>query len=377
MKYMGSKRAMLKNGLGEILMEEASSASRIVDLFCGAGSVSWFAATRLKKKVISCDLQKYATTLASAVVKRTRPAKERAVERWLTRAVRIRSRLGGWHDARVLDATQRCTKSWREAAQELCALEAVPKSAIVCRSYGGHYFSPTQALSFDAMRLALPRGRHRDLCLAATIISASCCAAAPGHTAQPFKATKTAARYLRESWLRDPLYYARKALEELGGLHAAVRGKAIVSDANKIAPKLKSHDVAFVDPPYSAVQYSRFYHVLETIARGTCSEVEGVGRYPPPSERPISLYSKKGTSEQAINDLLHSLAANGCTVVLTFPKAECSNGLSGERLEEMAHELFDVKRRSVRTRFSTLGGNLVNRKARNVSHELMLVLRSK
>ena len=70
MKYMGSKRWMLKNGLGDILRREAEPASRVVDLFCGGSSVSWFVATELKKPVIACDLQQYATTLASAVVKR-------------------------------------------------------------------------------------------------------------------------------------------------------------------------------------------------------------------------------------------------------------------------------------------------------------------
>ena len=377
MKYMGSKRAMLKNGLGEILIEEARSASRIVDLFCGAGSVSWFAAAKLRKQVIACDLQRYATVLAGAVVKRTRPAKSQIVQRWLTRAIRIRSRLGGWHDAELLDANEECIRTWREASQELCASQTVPRSAVICRSYGGHYFSPTQALTLDAMRRALPFGRHRELCLAATIIAASCCAAAPGHTAQPFKATQSAARHLREAWLRDPFHYAKKALKELGPIYAVRRGKTFVNDANQIAANLRSNDIVFVDPPYSAVQYSRFYHVLETIARGSCSEVAGVGRYPPPSERPNSLYSRKGTSEKAISELLQSLAAHGCTVILTFPKSECSNGLSGEKIEDFARELFHVKRRSVTTRFSTLGGNSVNRTARSPSRELMLVLRSR
>ena len=42
---------MLENGLGELLEAQAESASRIVDLFCGAASVSWFAATILKKPI--------------------------------------------------------------------------------------------------------------------------------------------------------------------------------------------------------------------------------------------------------------------------------------------------------------------------------------
>ncbi|MCB9133375.1 MAG: DNA adenine methylase [Anaerolineales bacterium] len=34
----------------------------------------------------------------------------------------------------------------------------------------------------------------------------------------------------------------------------------------QIAATLNNNDLVFVDPPYSSVQYSRFYHVLETVA---------------------------------------------------------------------------------------------------------------
>lgn len=379
MKYMGSKRVMLQNGLGDILREEASSASRIVDLFCGAASVSWFAASKLKKPVIACDLQAYAVILAGSVVKRTRPAQARELDDlWLSRAARTRSRLKGWHRAKYLDSATGCMETWRQSAQELCSSDATAKSSLISRCYGGHYFSPTQALSFDAMLSALPdEDELQELCLAATIIAASRCVAAPGHTAQPFKATPTAGRYLREAWLRDPFHYAREALKEVCPLHAIEPGDAIVADANQMAKSLKHDDIVFVDPPYSAVQYSRFYHVLETIARGTCDRVEGVGRYPQPKERPNSCYSRKTGSVQAIGDLLRILAANGSTVVLTFPKTECSNGLSGDGLEKMAQQLFHVTRRSVKTNFSSLGGNTMNRTARKVSEELMLVLKSR
>ena len=379
MKYMGSKRAMLQNGLGDVLKTEAKSASRVVDLFCGGASVSWFAAAKLGRPVIACDLQEYATILAGAVVKRTKAVHFSEVnELWLSHATRAKSRLKGWDLARKLDEAGHSTETWRRSAQELCASEAAAKASLIWRCYGGHYFSPTQALSFDAMLHTLPdEGELRELCLAATIISASRCAAAPGHTAQPFKATETAARYLREAWMRDPFHYARKALKELCPLYAFKLGNAIVADANQIAKTLRSDDVVFIDPPYSAVQYSRFYHVLETIARGTCGAVEGVGRYPPPKERPNSFYSRKSASVQTLQDLLRILANIGCTVILTFPQTECSNGISGKRLEKMALQLFDVKRRSVETRFSTLGGNKTNRTPQRISNELMLVLKKK
>jgi len=368
---------MLQNGLGDLLRSESVSASRVVDLFCGAASVAWFAATELSKPVAAFDLQEYAVVLAGAVVRRTKPLEPSEVaRRWMTPAKRLRSKMKGWKEASELDTKGLNTATWRIRSQELCSSDVAASTSLIWARYGGHYFSPTQALSFDAMLRNLPDDEEfRDVCLAAVIIAASRCAASPGHTAQPFKATRTAGRYLREAWKRDPFEYVWQAIEELCPLHAAKAGEASVTDANEAAKKLQEGDVVFLDPPYSGVHYSRFYHVLETIARGRCGPVEGVGRYPPLEERPNSAYSRRGKCRHAMDELLETLAERGCRVVLTFPKDHCSNGLSGDELEEMAEAYFNVVRKSVKTRFSTLGGNTANRAARKISDELMLVLR--
>ena len=376
---MGSKNKLLRNGLGDILLSEATNANRVVDLFCGGSSVSWFAATRLKKPILAYDLQSYAVTLAAAVVNRSIPLTFPMLDKlWLNRVKITRIRLKGWRLANELDSANVAIGIWKQRAEELCSSSDVADTSTVCRCYGGHYFSPTQALTFDAMLRALPKEVElRNICLAAAIIAASECAAAPGHTAQPFKANASAGRYLDESWSKDPLACACKALIKLVPLHALVKGDAIVGDANEVAKALDSRDLVFIDPPYSNVQYSRFYHVLETIARGRCKKVDGVGRYPKFDERPNSRYSRKSSSLQAINDLLQTLATNGCSVILTFPKFECSNGLSGEMLEDLASQYFSFESRSVYSQFSTLGGNKINRTARQYSDELILVLRPK
>lgn len=376
MKYMGSKRAMLRNGLGVILQEESESANRIVDLMCGSASVSWFSAIQLKKHVVAFDLQEYATTMASAVLCRTQALSVDVLGRlWLTKARRIRSSTSEWKAAQILDSRNLGILLWQRKARELCDSTPSRMSNIIWNRYGGHYYSPTQAVSLDAMLRALPEQYDlRQVCLASLIMTASKCAASPGHTAQPFKATETAGRYLQEAWHRDPFVYAQQALETLCPLHAYIPGAAFVSDANNAAKDLTERDLVFIDPPYSGVHYSRFYHVLETIARGWCGPVNGVGRYPPATERPSSAYSMRGTSLTAIDDLLATLSSRGCKVVVTFPKGECSNGLSGEMLEGVARQYFNVKKRAVKTRFSTLGGNTNQRVARVISDELMLVL---
>jgi adenine-specific DNA methylase len=151
-------------------------------------------------------------------------------------------------------------------------------------------------------------------------------------------------------------------------------GEAKVQDAESLAKQLGPEDLAFVDPPYSGVHYSRFYHVLETVARGHCKEVSGVGRYPPPSERPKSDFSVGSKSRGALERLLSILAERGVRTILTFPQEKTSNGLSGSTVENVAKNYFKVSKTVTNGRFSTLGGNLVNRKARIPAYEIILSL---
>ena len=377
MKYMGSKRAMLQNGLGALLKRESAKSERVIDLFCGSASVSWFVAQNLDKPVYAFDLQSYSIALASAVLGRTRPNQcVEAVREWLAIVENVRGELPRWKEACRLDSSGLNTASWSSRAKSVCA-ESV-KKCIVWSSYGGHYFSPTQALTFDAMLRALPKEEPAaNLCRAIAIIAASQCAASPGHTAQPFKANRTAGPFLREAWKRCPIAYARKAMLVVGPTFARVKGSALVADAVEIAGRLQHGDLVFIDPPYSGVHYSRFYHVLETIARGTCGTVSGTGRYPPPVERPTSSFSRKGEAVDALEQLLTRLSQSGCTVILTFPADECSNGLSGTIVLEEARRSFKVVQKTVKTRFSTLGGNNAHRHARQLANEMILLLKPK
>jgi adenine-specific DNA-methyltransferase len=373
MKYMGSKRWMLDNGLGQLLLEQSKGANRIVDLFCGAGSVAWFAAQKTDLPVLATDLQQYAVVLARAVLSRRRPLNPGNIESlWLERARRLRSTSVLWKKSLRLEQ-KRVTKKEVEKARRLC--RKLSSVGPTWSAYGGHYFSPSQALTIDYMIKCLPgKEPEKSVCLAAAVSAASKCIASPGHTAQPFRATGGGIKYLREAWSRDPISMAKKALEDICPRYARTLGDTRVSDAMKVTSRLKPTDLVIIDPPYSSVQYSRFYHVLETIARGKCKAVTGVGRYPPIQERPQSEFSNKGQSRTALERLFRALAKAGATAIITFPAGEASNGLSGRIVINTACKWFDVEKQVVKGRFSTLGGDNHHRKARKASRELILLL---
>ncbi|MBK6728915.1 MAG: DNA adenine methylase [Xanthomonadales bacterium] len=367
---------MLKNGLGELIDATVPTATRFVDLFSGSTAVARFVATRHAIPVLAVDLQAYSSVLATAIIGRTkRLDADKAWDTWFDAALRkVRS-------ARDTPDVSRVTRETVRAARRWCELR---RSRPITAAYGGHYFSPIQALWIDALRATLPsKSPYFTVALAALIESASQCVAAPGHTAQPFQPTRTAKRFLVDAWNRDVPSRVKANFVQLCEIHAKQHGRAIVGEATKLANGLRKGDLVFIDPPYSGVHYSRFYHVLETIATGDRCKAEGVGRYPEAIRRPKSEFSFKTKSKGALDKLLGRVAMKGASAILTFPDHNCSNGLSGDIVRSVARQHFEVREKVVSSKFSTLGGTSglsargSERAARQQANELILQLSPK
>lgn len=367
---MGSKRAMLSNGLGNALDGMVERHNRFIDLFTGSASVAWHVAQRYQIETWAFDLQKYGAVLAAAVIQRDSGVDP--IRLWKDWSRRAFKRFEKFNAPLSFDVNENFVieaRVWASNFDETSLINA----------YAGHYFSPTQACWIQALRETIPKASpNKDVCLAALVMAASKCAASPGHTAQPFQPTETAIKYLKLSWQRDLCNDVQNALVQIAPLHAKIAGEAHVGDANKVAYQLKPGDLVFIDPPYSAVQYSRFYHVLEAIAEGVTSPVFGVGRYPPLVERPSSLYSQRTTASLAIQELLATLAEQGASAIITFPDHECSNGLDANMIKTIASQFFDTKTQIVSSIFSTLGGPSSKRSgprlARMSADEMILCL---
>lgn len=160
------------------------------------------------------------------------------------------------------------------------AREAVtPDIATLTWYYGGVYFSYAQALELDALRHAtrLVSGATRDDTAVAAIMGAASDAVSTvgNHFAQPVQPRHRDGT-LKRSWVgsvaRRREYsvidgFARW-LARYGELSAAGHDcTAIQSDFHETLSSLDDEvGVIYADPPYTRDHYSRFYHVLETIA---------------------------------------------------------------------------------------------------------------
>jgi adenine-specific DNA methylase len=245
LKYMGSKRVMLGNGLAEVLDGMVGRHKRFVDLFTGSASVTWHVAARYPIETRAFDLQRYSAVLAAAVVQRTGPSDSLKLwNDWSRRAASRFDAFGAPTSGSVSAAFVKKARSWANQFDKTSLVNA----------YAGHYYSPVQASWIQSLRDTVPvKSPSREICLAALVMAASKCAASPGHTAQPFQPTVTALKYLQISWQRNLCADIQAALSQIAPLHAKVVGEARVGDANTVATQLKPGDLVFIDPPYSAV----------------------------------------------------------------------------------------------------------------------------
>ncbi|MGZ9570981.1 DNA adenine methylase [Alcaligenes nematophilus] len=385
---MGHKGKLLPI-LGEILISESAGACRIADPFCGSGAVSWFLAQSVEKAIYSSDLQSFAAVRAAAVVTRTNELDaDSIIQSWFHAARKIvNSIVIKFPNAKKSIQPELVTASdirplvlrSRKFCQSVLPplLEKIRGNFPMTNAYGGHYFSPMQALELDALRLTIPSSiSERNACIAALVDAASRCAASPGHTAQPFQPTETAARFIMEAWNRDIWQITAQALRSIACTHAQVKGKAIVGDYQDCIRSLEPGDLVFADPPYSDVHYSRFYHVLETLARGAEVNVSGVGRYPPISERPSSSFSRRGEAHRAAQALIEACASQDVGLVLTFPSEGASNGLTIADFVRLGTGKFSsIETHEVRSTFSTLGGSSASRGGRKACVESIACFR--
>lgn len=124
--------------------------------------------------------------------------------------------------------------------------------------------------------------------------------------------------------LASLLYSFDRCANTVGHYEAYIKGKTIRStfsfelikpivsdcdvqiyraDANILAPNVNA-DIAFIDPPYNSRQYSRFYHVMETITKWDKPQLSGVAMKPP--EENMSKYCRS-TAAETFADLIAKL----------------------------------------------------------------------
>ena len=114
-------------------------------------------------------------------------------------------------------------------------------------------------------------------------------------------------------------------------------------DANELVRKIKV-DVAYLDPPYNSRQYSRFYHLLETLVKWDKPKLYGVALKPKPEN--ISEYCKV-SANSVFDDLINNIDAK--YIVVSYnntynPKSNSSkNKITLQQIENILKKKGSTK----------------------------------
>ncbi|MEI7452508.1 MAG: DNA adenine methylase [Candidatus Falkowbacteria bacterium] len=114
-------------------------------------------------------------------------------------------------------------------------------------------------------------------------------------------------------------------------------------DANTLARKIKA-DVVYIDPPYNSRQYSRFYHLLETIVKWNKKKLYGVALKPTPEN--LSEYCTSRASK-TFADLIDNLKTKYIVVsynnTYNSKSSSSKNKIKLEQIKKMLEEKGDTK----------------------------------
>lgn len=180
------------------------------------------------------------------------------------------------------------------------------KSNYVSDMFGNKFFSYNDAVKIGYIRQDIENlylnkkinAKEHDILLASLLYSADHTANTVGHYDAFIKKSGLARPF--EFDLISPIDTKNKKI------------KIYREDANKLAEHVCA-DIAFIDPPYNSRQYSRFYHVLETLTKWDKPKLYGVAMKP--KEENMSDYCKT-SAPRAFLDLIEKLKCK--YIVVTY-----------------------------------------------------------
>jgi len=403
-QYLGSKLRALELIVGSI-GKLCSPGARVLDAFTGSTVVAQ-AIAQSGRRVLATDALGFPVVFARALLGVGRRGTSRGVDQLLqllpskldesSRVVRGFARMLDHEreacrkgDAVALLSTTRAlpqlhapgeaTSGLREVFSELAALQgasALEVGGLVAAHYAGTYFGLEQALVIDELRVAIGRllrdetlgSWEGDVLLTALLSAASDCAFTPGkHFAQPHRvSSEKDLTFLRGRVLQDRRidvhrrFGQRARLIHAAGAAAGQGNEALclrTEDYDSHVRELGEVDVVYADPPYTAQQYSRFYHVPEVIARYEVPELQEVAGRPTaglyPSGRYLSPFCSKRRAPAAFEALAGFARSRRAPLVVSY-SASAPGRVGNARMIEL-DQLVAILRKAGKVEVTELG----------------------
>ena len=290
-------------------------------------------------------------------------------------------------------------RQWLMGAADAAKNETFCRVPIVTTHYAGTYFGVQQAIAIDSIRSEIERRRQIGE-ISSWIEDALISSLFSAMSRAVFSAGKHFAQPMVESPGRNDTFYrsrlmadrsidiastflsAASSIDESAktGLHAVYESpiEKVYSELIDARPAL-----VYADPPYTAQQYSRFYHVLDVIADYRIPQLQTIGGRVTKglygSDRYKSPYSSKRSAAAAFESLVVTTKSASSSLAISYSltaAGETGNArmISLEEIRAICKKSFGKKVKEIRLDHSYRQFNSAhNSKADRNEPEVLLV----
>ena len=267
----------------------APPGATVCDLMAGTHAVGY--ALKTRNRIIANDIQAYSAVVGKALI----------------------------------ENHTRCISSWqaREQLGDLVMRNHEERKFTFFQDYyADKYFSARQCRDIDSIRYAIEdvTDKHESALYLCALMHAMCLGqSTTGHFAEYLPSTHERLRPLRaidiwDAFLRkcDEMQVVRSDASHV----VLCEDYRIVLQSPVYAHLTPQVDCFYLDPPYSDAQYSRFYHVLETVVRYDHPPLRHKGGYR--AGRHQSRFSQRARAEAEFEWAVSRAAALGRPLVISY-----------------------------------------------------------
>lgn len=381
LNYQGNKTSLIPF-INEHISKYVSAGDTICDIFAGSGSVGAF--LKDEHPIISNDVELYSTIISDALL--NTPLKEELIlakKMFMSGlknnlksnilpnesiVARERAYILQGENSELIELYNTIPTIWNGIDKNItpAILSNKNRYELFLRYYSGTYFGIEQSISIDSIIQTI----HEMECESTKNVLFSCLFYAlketvfskDGHMAQPLNIKKNMERHIKQRGKNAIDYFLLKLNEfiEKAPIKFKKHKNYIFNcEISKLLENEKFKDknikLIYADPPYTDMQYSRYYHILNvaakydypepTISRGQFTK----GLYT--EGRNQSELSKKSTARSKLQELFNFCKENQIMLALSyaFPKDKIIQKtdrytISIEELVSMAKDTFGNKR---------------------------------
>ena len=304
-RYMGNKNKLLDFIIPEV--EKITTQKSIVcDLMSGTNSIGY--ALKNKYRIYANDVQKYSECIAKALI--------------VNNTVVIDEKSG----------KQDLENNYRRNLEEM-------QYNFFYKTYSDTYFSDIQCKDIDSIRYAIEQIKEeskKNLYLT-VLMSVTCkVQSTTGHFAQYMPKEHKRIIPLRNMNVWDE--FIEKCNDFKNITNNNMQNKSFNLDYKELIKldEIKNVDTFYLDSPYSREQYSRFYHILETIVKYDNPTVSYKAKYR--DDRFMSDFCYKNKVSNEFENIIKFCNNNNSNLIISYSN---KGVIESEKLEKICRKYYD------------------------------------